>query len=617
MEEFIHQHCLNPVRITDVDGSLSYVPCGYCSACQAKKRSRWAHRLELHCKTFGLFPVFVTLTYDNNNLPLLYYDEDNNISHLTITATRKLPSNVKRLLPSDTYDPITKSYYRSTRRCIKPDYINDLSLSDNFKPHYVINRHGNNYTYNEENCMAVCYLPDIQNFIKRLRFCLSQNPLLCGKDTSFDYFICSEYGPETYRPHYHGLLFFRSYEAAALSVEELIYKCWSKQNHLINAQSGSPIATHVAQGFAASAYVSKYVSCSSDLPFVLKLPPFAPFHTQSKSIPIGSISFDVSRIPEMLDKDDLLYCKSYIDPKTKETIDIKLPYPPQCWSRVFPKFLRSRLLDVCTTLQIFFRLHQIVTSGTPLPDLRPQLESLGLNSVVSLHTPYYIEKQKSSYTTHHPSDKYDLSALSSLPNHYALRNGDVIQVTPDAFVSRRLVNASNHTYKITPSLIIKDSQWIINHLDLYLFGFEQNRCACRKLMRSMSSIDWCKNPVFYASLYNRYYTKSFTLNLRSYYDRCLSSPEVTPFDLSNIYNSFFHSLPAHISDLTESQYLLLDNLTYMYNLDISDFYGSNDQKHPYHFLSSDVGLAFVKSLQNKYLKQKNTTLFKHHEYNDL
>ena len=52
---------------------------------------------------------------------------------------------------------------------------------------------------------------DVQLFIKRLRFMFSKRFGSLGR---FRYYICGEYGPQTARPHYHGILFGVSEEYA-------------------------------------------------------------------------------------------------------------------------------------------------------------------------------------------------------------------------------------------------------------------------------------------------------------------------------------------------------------------------------------------------------------------
>ena len=63
------------------------------------------------------------------------------------------------------------------------------------------------YTYSYVNKV------DVQKFLKRLRRLIiyDKENLLSSipvENRKFRYFICSEYGPKTFRAHYHGLLFF-------------------------------------------------------------------------------------------------------------------------------------------------------------------------------------------------------------------------------------------------------------------------------------------------------------------------------------------------------------------------------------------------------------------------
>ncbi len=59
-------------------------------------------------------------------------------------------------------------------------------------------------TYNDE-CVSVgVSKPDIQRFIKRFRHLKRDYGISIPK---FKYFIASEYGSTTYRPHYHGIIF--------------------------------------------------------------------------------------------------------------------------------------------------------------------------------------------------------------------------------------------------------------------------------------------------------------------------------------------------------------------------------------------------------------------------
>ena len=61
--------CYHPIRIKNKrSGEYMFVPCGHCPACAAAKRKAMANRLQIemdHC----ISALFITLTYDNNNVP--------------------------------------------------------------------------------------------------------------------------------------------------------------------------------------------------------------------------------------------------------------------------------------------------------------------------------------------------------------------------------------------------------------------------------------------------------------------------------------------------------------------------------------------------------------------
>lgn len=117
-------NCTSPV--------FGQYPCGHCANCLARSRQEWIFRLRMEYKECN-FGLFVTLTYDDVNIPL---------------------------------DGVSK-------------------------------RH-------------------IQLFLKRLRKNFDSEVLR--------YFIVSEYGDHTYRPHYHALLFFKCERKK--DIYDIIEKSW-------------------------------------------------------------------------------------------------------------------------------------------------------------------------------------------------------------------------------------------------------------------------------------------------------------------------------------------------------------------------------------------------------
>lgn len=604
--QFIPQKCLQPVRVFDARRNCySYVRCGHCDACKFSYQSTWRNRLETHARQKGIYTVFITLTYDNENLPLVHYDFDGNILGLEYTDVRRLPRS-NRL--------------KKTRK-FKSCTFDDFDLSNFWKPHFVKSRNGNNLYFDTSDSFAICWLPDVQKFLKRLRTNLSRESSLCGEDLSLSYFICSEYGPKTFRPHYHGLLFFKSLAVAMYVINEGVFKAWNKQSNSVNAFTGSRIASLVTQEGAASAYVSKYVTSFSSLPPLLKQSPFRCFHMQSISIPLGSEAFDLDVVPSMLAKDDFLHNISYIDKKTKERVDLQLPYPLASWRRVFPKFLCDSCFTVSQKRRAFHLLHQLCRDGVSLPDLRQQvIDKYHLGSPVFIGSKWHKENINSvPYWVHKCNVSFD-DFLSHFDTEYCQIN----KIDRDTF--SKFVKVSNrHRHcvslpvafdTIKPSDII-DTDWIDAHLELYLFGFDQNLSACRKIIKCMRTVSWCCNPNDYLDYYLKYELKSFSQSLAERYKNCLSLPCVEPCDLVYMYPSFFSELPQDLSVLTEDKYNLLDSFTSMYGFDISDFYDDNGKIIAYSYLSSSAGISYLRDLDNLKTKQKTMTQYNHDASFDL
>lgn len=604
--QFVPQKCLQPVRVFDARRNCySYVRCGHCDACKLSYQSIWRNRLETHARQKGVYTVFITLTYDNDNLPLVHYDSDGNISGLEYTDVRRFPRS-NRLKKTRKFNTCT---------------FHDFDLSNFWKPHFVKSRNGNNFYFDTSDSFAICWLPDVQKFVKRLRSNLSRESSLCGEDLSLSYFICSEYGPKTFRPHYHGLLFFKSLAVALHVVNEGVFKAWNKQSNSVNAFTGSRIASLVTQEGAASAYVSKYVTCFSSLPPLLKLPPFRCFHTQSISIPLGSEAFDLDFVPSMLTRDDFLHNISYIDGKTKERVDLQVSYPLASWRRVFPKFLCDSCFTVSQKRRAFHLLHELCRGYVSLPDYRKKvIDKYHLGFPVFTGSKCHKENINSvPYWVHKCNVSFD-----DFLSHFDTECCQINKIDRDTFF--KFVKVSNrHRYcvslpvafdTIKPSDII-DTDWIDAHLELYLFGFDQNLSACRKIIKCMRTVSWCCNPNDYLDYYLKYELKSFSQSLAERYKNCLSLPCVEPSDLVYMYPSFFRELPQDLSVLTEDKYNLLDSFTSMYGFDISDFYDDNGKIIAYSYLSSSAGISYLRDLDNRKTKQKTMTQYNHDASSDL
>lgn len=212
--------CLNPISRSYVNylGSRKSAACacGHCLECAQKYQNDWSFRLS--CESiYWQHVYFVTLTYDNENLPLQ-----------TIVDNTFLP-DANAAVSSLSH---TKSRIAFLRNENNKDFFNVLTGSQigDFLPE--VNK------------------TDCQLYLKRLR-----ESLRIKYNSFIKFFLCSEYGPNTFRPHYH-LLIYSHLPIGQISTE--IVESWKlgevKYKEIIYDHSPAGDFQNVA------GYVSKYVS---------------------------------------------------------------------------------------------------------------------------------------------------------------------------------------------------------------------------------------------------------------------------------------------------------------------------------------------------------------------
>lgn len=148
---------------------------------------------------------------------------------------------------------------------------------------------------------------DIQLFLKRLRKALN---------FKIKYHIVGEYGPETLRPHYHGLLFSQ---------------CKIDQDVLLSAWSHQDLKYKVMEpcyGRSAAGYVSKYICQVPFLPEYLKELPrkFRPFSMSSNGLGLTYLECNSQLVNKKLQQDEDFVV---LDGK-------KMPMPRYYRNKLFP-----------------------------------------------------------------------------------------------------------------------------------------------------------------------------------------------------------------------------------------------------------------------------------------
>jgi hypothetical protein len=129
--------------------------------------------------------------------------------------------------------------------------------------------------------------PNDQNlFFKRLRKLIAEK-----YDEKICYYLVSEYGGRTYRPHWHGILFFNS-DALTSSICELVSKSWSYGRTDCSLSRGS-----------AAGYVASYINSFVDLPdFFNRHKEIKPKSYHSKGLSVNSLfsqSSSISKVREV------------------------------------------------------------------------------------------------------------------------------------------------------------------------------------------------------------------------------------------------------------------------------------------------------------------------------
>ena len=252
-KDFIH--CYHPKKIRNANGDWLSVSCGCCQACLARMSKKASYQCSLHEQDYK-FCMFVTLTYSNDNIPLLRLEEfqDNgNYAHYykmyDVTARLQAAQNIIGNFVSNA--SLTPFYVSQIRR----------------KFHYF----GNDVPYLSRY--------DAQCFLKRFRKHLSKYT-----NDKVTYYLVGEYGPVHFRPHFHVLFFFDS-ETILQNFSKVLYKAWSL-GRVDYSQSRGKCSTYVAQYVNSRNSVPRIYQDRAIRPFCLHSQKFAQRFYQNKKAEI-------------------------------------------------------------------------------------------------------------------------------------------------------------------------------------------------------------------------------------------------------------------------------------------------------------------------------------------
>lgn len=242
-----HNHplisCLDPkYKKNPYTGELMLCGCGQCEACLRAKSAMLTTKVKLESLKHK-YKFFITLTYDPEFLPIMKGVEvPNNVGY-----TYNMVSCCTRLKEDD--DVL----------CDNINYSKKQLFILSKKCNIGINQFGYGSKY------------ELQLFLKRLRKVLHTNKrLLHIKDEKIRYFATMEYGPNTFRPHYHLILWFDDRQIAE-AMPFLVSESW---------KFGITDVQSIEHDCAS--YVASYVNSLSDLPEIFRKGKCKPFVTHSQ-----------------------------------------------------------------------------------------------------------------------------------------------------------------------------------------------------------------------------------------------------------------------------------------------------------------------------------------------
>uniref|UniRef100_A0AAU8B3U2 Replication initiator protein n=2 Tax=Dulem virus 227 TaxID=3145704 RepID=A0AAU8B3U2_9VIRU len=222
--------CLKPAKIyNQYTHEHQLVLCGKCVACMNKRASRNKRLCELEEMGSYKYSYFITLTYKPECLPMY----------------ELVPASVENL-----YGVID----RNPRSETKGQFITDNTIYISKHEFYVLNKYVQSGKEPlPKNHFGYLYYRDVQLFNKLLR-----KRILQEYGEQIRYFVVGEYGPKSFRPHWHILYFTKSPLPAAFC-ERYLLPLW---------KNGGVDADRTKGG--AANYAASYINSAFALPSVYK-----------------------------------------------------------------------------------------------------------------------------------------------------------------------------------------------------------------------------------------------------------------------------------------------------------------------------------------------------------
>lgn len=254
IDKYLQSDCLHPVKVYNkYTHDVLYVPCGHCYSC-IKNKSNRDTSLAMNIASNFKYCYFVLLSYSEEFLPrmeMVNEDplDDNRVNYTFRSVNRNMIISGNK-----------KKDNRGNNRIINDEKFEFThSMTSKEYKDIIIKSHGR-YDFSRKcviypkfedcnNLIPYCKTSDCQKFLKRLRFHIKAD-----YNEEIRHYSVSEYGPRTYRPHWHLLLFFNSDEVSEI-ISQYVSESWSYGNSNCELSKGG-----------SASYVASYVNSNVCLP---------------------------------------------------------------------------------------------------------------------------------------------------------------------------------------------------------------------------------------------------------------------------------------------------------------------------------------------------------------
>lgn len=358
-----------------------FVKCGHCDSCLQEKANKRMMRLyDEYSPKYLAF--FVTLTYKRNACPYFRVEDyRNKLNPLPIYRDCRLQ---RTFGDSELVDEIEhlgdvyvdyNSVYSDTDLC---------SLGMMFKMKTLAHR---------SHQIGVCFYPDVQKFVKRLKINLTRS----NYHGYFKTYICSEYGEDSLRPHFHLLLFGENSPKTYSLFKSSVIASW-KMCDKARWSKGFQLADD------ATSYVSSYVNKPADFPRFLS-DNFPPKHSFSPHLGFNLKSYSLASLLSSIESGNLQYLREVNQEGLRSIVN--LPIPKYVINRYFPLFkgysrlTRSEVYDILQYPSRLSEYRQILDySDDDIARIKKQISNVHYKYFPNLSDSDYAILYNKAWTTY-------------------------------------------------------------------------------------------------------------------------------------------------------------------------------------------------------------------------